>query len=172
MKALKAQHIQTFYDSFILLACRARNVPRNAATLDALLVELEQKDTTDYAQIDANIVSLVRVLNAYPEVTTIGSCGGHRTITNASQWQAGSWYVKFEIAPTEHGWYVLEFLAWAINEDFRHTYPQVTLLPTAPPPYLNAPGNVLSFVIECFDGPPPDELAESLEQVASDLVLP
>jgi hypothetical protein len=31
----------------------------------------------DYAQIDANMVNLVRALNAMPGIETIGNSGGH-----------------------------------------------------------------------------------------------
>ena len=43
-----------------------------------------------YHELDANIVRLVQALNRYPGVMTVGSCGGHETITNPSQWQAGT----------------------------------------------------------------------------------
>src|SRR5690606_42160119 len=52
-------------------------------------------------------------------VTTVGSCGGHEIITNPSQWQAGTWYVKFNLPSGRFGWYLLEHLAWVINEDYR-----------------------------------------------------
>ena len=43
-----------------------------------------------YDELDANVVRLVQALNRYPGVMTVGSCGGPETITNPSQWQAGT----------------------------------------------------------------------------------
>jgi len=48
-----------------------------------------------YAELDKNIVKLVRALNAFEGIETIGSCGGHAKQTSPSQWPEGSWYVKF-----------------------------------------------------------------------------
>ena len=59
-----------------------------------------------YNELDANILSLVKALNNYPALTTIGSCGGHEVITNPSQWKAGTFYVKFDIEQSPVGWRV------------------------------------------------------------------
>jgi hypothetical protein len=116
-----------------------------------------------YDELDANIVSLVQALNRYPGVMTVGSCGGHETITNPSQWQAGTWYVKFTLPSGRFGWYLLEHLAWVVNEDYRGSGRNVMLLPTSAPPYLNTVGQCLHFVIEGYGGENPDELAEFLD---------
>ncbi len=90
---------------------------RNAGETDAVVLELEKdlvgmdeddlewmpdqpltmplakgtgKKGIPYDELDANIVRLVQALNRYPGVMTVGSCGGHETITNPSQWQAGT----------------------------------------------------------------------------------
>lgn len=109
------------------------------------------KKQIPYDELDSNIVGLVRALNKYPGVITVGSCGGHEPPLQPSQWLAGSWYVKFDIVPDRTGWYVLEHLAWAINEDCRLLGNQhVILMPIAAPPYLNTPGRCLAFVIEGY----------------------
>jgi len=94
---------------------------------------------------------------------TVGSCGGHETITNPSQWQAGTWYVKFTLPSGKFGWYLLEHLAWVVNEDYRGSGRNVILLPTSAPPYLNTVGQCLHFVIEGYGGENPDEVAEFLD---------
>jgi hypothetical protein len=48
----------------------------------------------------------------------------------------------------------------------------VTLYPVAPPPYLNTPGQVLSFALEGYDGEDPDALAEWMDQVRRDAYIP
>ena len=58
-------------------------------------------------------------------------------------------WVKFGIKKSELGWRTLEFLAWACNDMVR-AGERLRFFPTAPPPYLNAPGSCLSFVIECY----------------------
>jgi hypothetical protein len=123
------------------------------------------KPRIPYKELDANIVKLVRALNRYPGVTTIGSCGGHEIITNPSQWKAGTWYIKFQLAADEYGWIVLEHLAWAINNDYRRADHKVILLPTAAPPYLNIPGDCLCFAVEGENHADPDKLAEFLNDV-------
>lgn len=121
------------------------------------------KNGIPYDELDTNIVKLVQALNRYPGVMTVGSCGGHEVISNPSQWQAGTWYVKFSLPSGKFGWYLLEHLAWVINEDYRGSGRSVILLPISPPPYLNTVGQSLRFVIEGYDGENPDELADFLE---------
>lgn len=121
------------------------------------------KKDIPYDELDANIVNLVRALNRYPGVMTVGSCGGHEIITNPSQWQAGTWYVKFTLPSGKFGWYLLEHLAWVVNEDYRGSGKNVMLLPTSAPPYLNTVGQCLHFIIEGYSGENPDELAEFLD---------
>jgi hypothetical protein len=116
-----------------------------------------------YDELDPNIVRLVQALNRYPGVMTVGSCGGHEVISNPSQWQAGTWYVKFNLPSGKFGRYLLEHLAWVINEDYRGSGRSVILLPISPPPYLNTVGQSLRFVIEGYSGENPDELADFLD---------
>lgn len=110
--------------------------------------QMLKRKNIPYKQLDRNIVKLVRALNAFEGISTIGSCGGHANQTNPSQWTEGSWYVKFYVAHDDEGWFALEFLAWLINNSMQRSDKHVSLYPTAPPPYLNSPGEVLAFVLE------------------------
>lgn len=56
-------------------------------------------------------------------------------------------WVKFALTKSEMGWRTLEFLAWAVS-DIARAGEALLLIPTSPPPYLNTPGAVLTFVIE------------------------
>jgi hypothetical protein len=57
-------------------------------------------------------------------------------------------WVKFGLVKSELGWRTLEFLAWACA-DMQRAGERLEFFPTAPPPYLNTPGDCLSFVLEC-----------------------
>jgi hypothetical protein len=59
-----------------------------------------------------------------------------------AQWPEGNWYVMFTVQRTDQGWLALEFLAWAINNDYRRGGYEILLSPIAPPPYLNEPGHL------------------------------
>lgn len=99
-----------------------------------------------YDEIDEPIRSLVRVLNAFPGVKTIGSCGGHSSPTTG-QAGPGRWWVLFDVERSENGWLSLEFLAWAVTRNLGADG-SVTLEADAAPPYLNQPGAMLRFVLE------------------------
>lgn len=98
---------------------------------------------------DRNMLNLIDALNAFPGIETFGSCGGHKNPTPA-QWAEGTFYVKFNVAWNEDGRFSLEFLAWLVNSVCRHIeqLKGIQLLPFAPPPYLNTPGECLCFVIQ------------------------
>lgn len=96
---------------------------------------------------DRNIRRLMETINVFDGLTVIGGCGGHPD-PQPDQWPEGSWYVMFTVQQTDQGWFALEFLAWAINNDYRRGGHPVLILPIAPPPYLNEPGRSLQFVIE------------------------
>jgi hypothetical protein len=97
-----------------------------------------------YRQLDPAIVPLVRALNRFPAVHTIGSCGGHDE-PGPSQAGPGEWWVTFVLDRTQAGWVSLEFLAWAINRAF---VGPVIFTPDSFPPWLNWPGRELRFVLE------------------------
>lgn len=115
----------------------------------------------DYASLDPNIAPLVKALNSFRGVQTIGSCGGHAE-PKGGQWEEGTWYVKFEVAKTEEGCYALEFLAWIVNCDGKRAGTPVYLYPYAPPPQLNPPGELLSYCLEGYEGHNPLQYAEFL----------
>jgi hypothetical protein len=96
---------------------------------------------------DPNIRRLVAAIDAFGGLTVVGGCGGHPN-PRPDQWPEGSWYVMFTVQRSDEGWFALEFLAWAINNDYRRGGKQVLFSPIAPPPYLNEPGQSLQFVIE------------------------
>ena len=110
--------------------------------------------------LDVNMRRLVRALNAFPGTETIGSCGGHPSPTPA-QWPEGTWYVNLVFDGTPDAHFALEFLAWAINNDYRRGGFRVMLYPYAPPPYMNEPGRVLRYHLEGY-GADPDALATFL----------
>src|SRR5262245_17554545 len=58
-------------------------------------------------------------------------------------------WVKFGLKQSRSGWLTLEFLAW-ICADMNSAGERLRFFPTSPPPYLNTPGECLSFVIECY----------------------
>jgi hypothetical protein len=118
--------------------------------------------------VDPNMRSLVRALNRFQGITTVGSCGGHPEPTN-DQWPEGQWYVKLRVDHTEHGWHALEFLAWLINVDARKHH--IVLYPTSPPPYLNEPGACLLFALQGVDEDP-EELGNWIERLAKECYIP
>ena len=67
---------------------------------------------------DLNIRQLVAAIDAFDGLTVIGGCGGHPD-PQLDQWPEGAWYVMFTVQRTDQGWLALEFLAWAINNDYR-----------------------------------------------------
>ncbi len=123
------------------------------------------------ADIDPHIVSLCAALNAFPGIETIGSCGGHAD-PKPGGWEEGTWYVKFRVRWDDAGRFALEFLAWLINNDYRRAGHHVTMYPTAPPPYLNDPGNVLAFALEGYDGVDAERLARWIDEVRAECYVP
>ena len=77
--------------------------------------------------------------------------------------------MKFHLSSDKFGWYLLEHLAWVVNEDYRMSDPRVILLPIAAPPYLNTVGRCLYFVVEGHDGVEPDSLADFLDETRKHL---
>lgn len=122
------------------------------------------KSLIDYSQLDPEIVPLVRVLNSYDAVTTIESCEGHKP--------GDSWSVWFDVSKDQLGWLTLEFLAWAINEEYAFTSTARLHICSAPP-YENAIGETLHFYIEGDkDTESIDELAGWLERAKEYFIIP
>ncbi len=118
----------------------------------------------DEGPIDESIAWLVDILNMFPWVETISSCGGHRN-PSSDQCAEGSFRVEFKLDAKPAAQSILEWLAWAINTDFAqgkgiHT----RLRPSSPPPYLAGYGR-LTYVIEGRYDDDPNELAALLESV-------
>jgi hypothetical protein len=99
-----------------------------------------------YDEIDPGIRALVRALNAFPGIETIGSCGGHDN-PRGDQAGPGLWWVLLTIDRTPDSWLSLEFLAWAVTRALGSDG-GVTLEADAAPPYLNDPGKLLRFVLQ------------------------
>jgi hypothetical protein len=73
-------------------------------------------------------------------------------------------WVKFGLEQSALGWRTLEFLAWTYTDMIR-AGERLKFFPTSPPPYLNTPGNCLSFIIECY--PIGDDQDERFRRVAN-----
>lgn len=112
-----------------------------------------------YHALDSNIAQLVRALNAFPGITTIGSCGGHE---NPSEIQRplGEWFVTFHAAHTKGGWRSLELIAGAITLDPWRTSLTVH---TSQPGY--ATGRALFFSLQGREFADPDRIAAYLNRV-------
>lgn len=87
----------------------------------------------DYTELDTNIVDLVKVLNEFPAIITIDSCGGHSN-PGPGQNPAGEFSVALKVEHTEHGWFSLEFLVWAVNNSLVRTGHNVRICPYSAPP--------------------------------------
>ena len=87
---------------------------------------------TPYEELDSDIVYLVRALNSFDGIQTIGSCGGHPD-PEPYQEPEGSWRIAFKVSPCEHGWFPLEFLTWFINNKTASKGRRIILLPHASP---------------------------------------
>ena len=124
-----------------------------------------------YDELDQNIVSLVKALNAFDGIATVGSCGGHPNADVLYQNEEGTWHVSFDAGHTEDGWFALEFIAWIVRDWGRGGH-HGSLEATSPPPYLNEPGSCLSFVLEGWGHEDPDELAEFIDELREDFYIP
>jgi hypothetical protein len=97
---------------------------------------------TPYAEIDAPVRGLVRVLNRFPGISTYTSCGGHEEVSHDDQAPASCWYVDFLLARTDEGWISLEFFGWIAYE----VAPDgVALEVLSKPPFVNLPGKMVFF---------------------------
>lgn len=124
------------------------------------------------ADLDPNIRTLVKALNAFDGIRTIGSCGGHENPSQA-QWDKGTFYVKFDVDWTTDGRFALEFLAWFFN-DYCHKADLsgfVRLIPVAAAPFINTPGECLYFVIEGFNEADPELIGSRLSQLWSEAFI-
>jgi hypothetical protein len=127
-----------------------------------------------WEELDPPIRPLVRVLNDFEDITTLGSCAGHTEPGKGGQWRDGEFYVSFTVAHTEAGWRALEFLAWFVNEWMRLPPSpwHVRLYPTSGPPYLNEPGETLYFALEGDEGGNPEAFAAELQRAVERCYVP
>jgi hypothetical protein len=58
-------------------------------------------------------------------------------------------WAKMRYRRDEEGHRSLEFLAW-VTTDMSRARDPISFYPTAAPPYLNTPGEVLSFVVQIY----------------------
>lgn len=90
----------------------------------------------------------VQVLNALPGITAMA---GRREYDLPGEWML-SWQILpalphttvFETGPHRDGWAASEWLVW-FNRDLARAGREITTTVTSPPPYLNQPGESLSF---------------------------
>lgn len=60
-------------------------------------------------KIDSKVIGWVNVINSYPDLETVGSCGGHNHPKNCTQTPKNEFYVQFRFktptsSPNEKGW--------------------------------------------------------------------
>jgi hypothetical protein len=113
-----------------------------------------------YSDLDPNIVNLVRTLNAFPGISTIGSCGGHANPIEIQR-PAGEWFVTFHVHHTKGGWRSLEFIAGATTLDPWH----VTLTTHTSQPGF-ATGRALFFSLQGWGFADPDRIVAYLQRVS------
>lgn len=103
-----------------------------------------------YDDLDGNVRELVRELNHFPDLHTIGSCGGHPEPMTAASAPEGHWWVTLQPDWTDDGRISLEFVAWAAR-DLARADNRVSLQAFACPPWLNRPGEELTFQLGGID---------------------
>lgn len=121
---------------------------------------------TERIKIDANIVRLVRGLNALPGVDTFSSCGGHENPTQGQEGQ-GEFQVNFHLTQNRRGWKSLKLIQWAIQQTEADLDEKIRLQVWVDPGEdENDPrAGILCFELRGKDTDP-DELAEILEGLA------
>jgi hypothetical protein len=115
-----------------------------------------------YPDLDPNIVTLVRALNSYPGISTIGSCGGHENPTEIQR-PLGEWFVTFHVAHRAGGWRSLELIAGATTLD-----PWRTSLTAHSGQPGHATGRALFFSLQGWEYADPDRIAAYLYRVRHD----
>ena len=121
-----------------------------------------------FEDIDGNIVDLIKALNSFSGLFTTCSCGGHTNNTR-HQLPAGEWEIFFSLeiededkpSPAMDAWLSLEYLVYGFSKLFRPTSGEARINLHSSAPYLNGPGESLSFILE-GRGSDPDEVARFL----------
>ena len=75
--------------------------------------------------------------------------GGYQFLSSGHFDEANIAWVKMRYEKNETGYRSLEFLAWLTTDMGRAGEP-LTFAPSAAPPYLNEPGEVLCFVLRIY----------------------
>ncbi|MCI0615367.1 hypothetical protein L0244_20455 [bacterium] len=114
------------------------------------------------------IVKLVRALNEFGGLNATVNTGSIRS--RAVTLKNREWSICVEIAQSEDGWFLLEFLAWLINNDFQQAGMDVRFIPYSRPPYLHIPGRNLMFVVEGVC--PPDQVAVAIQRARKECYVP
>jgi hypothetical protein len=119
-------------------------------------MEENAKSNSVNGEQDQKVLKLIRALNEFDGVRATVNSGVVRTRSQGKEWS-----VCIEIPQDETGWFLLEFLAWLINDDFQKAGMEVRFFPFSQPPYLQIPGRNLMFVVEgkC----PPEQVATSIQ---------
>ncbi len=107
------------------------------------------------------IMKIKEAIEKFEAVTWI-NCGYPMKSGEAEETIDAGW-IKFGLKQTKLGWRTLEFMSWLVDDMLR-AGEQLQFFPTSPPPYLNKPGECLSFVIECF--PEDGDMAKRFLKVA------
>ena len=117
---------------------------------------------------DQKILKVIRALNEFDGVRATVNSGVVRLRSEPSQ--SKDWSVCVEIPHDETGWFLLEFLAWLINNDFQKAGMEVRFLPFSQPPYLQIPGRNLMFVVEgrC----PAEQVATGIQLARKECYVP
>jgi hypothetical protein len=116
--------------------------------------------------MDPNIVALAKTISSFDGLYTISSCGGHAD-NKHYQLPADEWEVSFQLeparqnSPSVRAWLALEFLVYAFCKCFGSDEGDVKITTFSPSPYLNGPGQSISFSLE-GKGVNPDEVAKWL----------
>lgn len=93
--------------------------------------------------------AIAEVEAAIKEFKAVEWCSsGYLTACESGESSDVGW-VKFGLHQSPLGWRTLEFLAWLYTDMIR-AGERLRFFPTSAPPYLNTPGECLSFVIECY----------------------
>lgn len=120
-----------------------------------------------YMELDENIIGIVKLLNSFDDIYTVGSCGGHKD-NKSFQCPEGEWSVIFKVNQSKSGWISLEFLVWIINNSLRHDNYHLEIVPCAPPPFVNGElGSCIYFVLEGRNISP-SQLTEDINRIKNE----
>jgi hypothetical protein len=132
------------------------------------IVSTEAKRNSAQSERGMKIVKLVRALNEFDGLNATVNTGSVRSRLETSKNR--EWSICVEIAQNEDGWFLLEFLAWLINNDFQQAGMDVRFVPYSRPPYLHIPGRNLMFVVEGVC--PADQVAVAIQRARKECYVP